>query len=1251
MRFLWLIPFLGWQVFSQAAEAPAPTSPAILGLMEKIQGLPDYEASRELGGFMYQAARLTDLAARLQTAEAGVWLARHHPEWMRQKLSGLEGSVQSSAIEGLFMLLSDSVEEEEEQIFIPPLHPALSRNDSNQNASPRDAPSLHYLKRRRELHAELCAISLQQPAWAEYVLSSLSAAWLADGAPTKEEMRAYLTKAMAACSQHLSNAQDFSSFLSTWIRFPFMGRFSEAQRVKMLELALPLGMEALKEGHLHSSRPLDFIVCIMNQARLHPGQPCSLMDEIWRQACAEQDSMARRAVFPYWAAYQFQLSDDISKCLHHAEEFTSDSRAPFFLRAVISACGPQGPWEIPPLQQQIRLAAFINAIVFQKPEILNDENTAGAVADTAAWLTKPRASAENLLMIKRAREAHVQLLEKLVGHAETSIDALFYLLRVKILNDTDTREIERQLIAMTPAKSADMEEPLKRFISDANGSFQKRDDKNNKPEGCLDGCWDLKHRNAWMAAALRIGRELNKHYHSIKSDSWVEAWLNAAMKANWLAIPPVPGGKGHDVARRPEGGFDPLQFPPAELLRARDDLIIEGHELALSLTPPRGDFSNYTALLLARTPPDTAPVMRRLQQDPAKLGSKLYDLLNTCPDKLESELSAAEIVEAFIKQWPDDATQTEWVKSIRSTLLGLSIPIIKGVWWSRNSSFKCDLDHNLPASQKRYATYLHLLHLAIQKPALETQVFQEYAQVHLSQEPDLVLTSFQRVLARDPRQFYYGLRSIFQESEARSPPARRLEWARLLLRLLPALQKQSSAAPPENQAACLESFSIFCHIITSEPKSPLWKELPVLHGQFMTSFTSSLEFSPQLLDVYAAAQFAKGAPWKSLLQQIKSSFEVEKSALSERVDLINRQIWNWCSRLRQRETTTEERLWSARILVGMIQFWPQDGNRAWMTDTSSMLVTTAKTDPTSLRTVLQLHAQLLSTAFISSYVLWDHGIILAQAGESLDEFEQRCLTMAQADPRKASKTLVFSLKRDQISIELKPGGMPLMQSALHVLQRWPDDAPVESYAWAHTLIDVMGDQRSFGMDAESVIGVKRKSPPPSPASGRECIAYQVAVLAELHRRQIPAPWMPALQMRLAWRSHADLHEFFSAHHRDATLAYLSEVLSFDLHNVSWQFYSDSIQSAKFFLPHRNAQEAMEAARILLVATDQKLVDTTTARPLLQQSSRCMQRIIELGQEVSKICARVPDGTWSGAIHPSQAREAAELKKLLESALE
>lgn len=1243
---------------AHAAEATAPTSPAILRLVSKLKGMSEGQPPRELARFIGSATTSTDLPERLEIAEAGVWFARHYPEWMQERALGISifaSSSQSPAIEELFSLLTASVEENEEQLFIPPLYPSLYRDEKSRNASPRDPPSFLYMKRRRELYEELCAISLQQPAWAEHVLRHLSNAWLLDGKPSEEEMRSYARNAVIACQSDLSNVKSVHWLLDSWISYNTGHSYSKDQRARLLKLALPVGVAALGESRPHNSRPPRLLDFIMDETQLHLGQSCTLMDELWRMVCDVEDPMARRVVFPYWAAYQFDLSDDISKCLHHADEFKTYSTDPCLLQEVISVTAPSIRWNVVRLPQQLRLAAFINTIVLETPALLHNEQTTRAVEEAAARFNRIHASPENTPLLERAREAHTRLLENLVAHSETSIDALFYLLRVKILNDTDTRELEKQLIAMAPAKTASMEEPLKRFISDANGSFQKQDDKNNKPQGYLDGCWDLKHRNAWLAAALRIGRELNKHYHSTKSDSWVEVWLNAAMKANWLAVPPVPSSSSYYVARRPEGGFDPLQFPPADLLRARDDLVIEGHELALSLTPPRGEFRDYTALLLARTPPDTAPIMRKLRQDPAKLGFMLYDLLNTCPDKLDSKLSAAGILETFIKEWPADNAHTEWVTSIRPCLLGLSVPILKGVWWNENGPLKnSDLQHTLPASQKRYATYLQLLHLAMQKPVLEARMFPDYAQVHLAQEPDLVLASAQRVLAHDPPRFYSGMSHIFSDTEKHAPPARRLEWVRLLLRLLPVLQKQN-AAGSEQLTPWLGRFHFYCSVKVPEPKSPLWDELLTLHGQLVTGLTAHMEYSPDLLDPYATSQFAQGTSWEKVLQQIKSACPVDKYARTKYLKKLDEHTWGWCSTLRQRETTTKERLWSAEIMLGMTSLWPQDSHAIWVEHTSGMLVAAAKEDPACLEAVLDLQSRLISSLTPHQYALsalWDLGITLAQAGKSMEAFEQRCLAIVRANPRDATEVMADRLRRDLSSAELRIGGMPLMQSLLHVLQKWPEEAPVESYAWTRTLIHVAGDARSAGMDDDRVIGVQRKNPPPMPASSSKYIAFQTAILAELHRRQVQLPWMSVLELRLAWRTQADLHDFFSAPHRDATLAYLSEVLSFDLRNYAqWDKSRYGIQASKEFAPHRNAQETLEATHILLAATSQKLIDAATAQPLHQQSVRCMQRITELGQEVSKICSHVPDGTWSGAVHPSQAKEAAELKKLLESSPE
>jgi hypothetical protein len=168
-----------------------------------------------------------------------------------------------------------------------------------------------------------------------------------------------------------------------------------------------------------------------------------------------------------------------------------------------------------------------------------------------------------------------------------------------------------------------------------------------------------------------------------------------------------------------------------------------------------------------------------------------------------------------------------------------------------------------------------------------------------------------------------------------------------------------------------------------------------------------------------------------------------------------------------------------------------------------------------------------------------------------------------------------------------------------------------------------------------------------PASSADCITFQTAVLAELNRRQIQLPWMQALHLRLAWRSHVGLHDFFSPSRHKTTLDYLTEVFSFDLQNSN-RNYPSKIQSAKFFAPHTNAQEVLEATRILHAAISQKLLERTFSHPLRLQASRCLKRIIELGQEVEKTCAGVPDGTWDGAIHPSQKNEAVELKKTLDA---
>jgi hypothetical protein len=882
--------------------------------------------------------------------------------------------------------------------------------------------------------------------------------------------------------------------------------------------------------------------------------------------------------------------------------------------------------------------------------LLKNEEIARAVADAANRLTKHTANDQTKPLLAGAEEARARLLEHLVGHAEDSPDALFFLLRTKVMAGADTREIEKQLIAMAAANASQMEESLKRFIADGNGTFQKRDDKANKPEGFLGGCWELQHRNAWYAAALRIGRELSKH----NTNRWIDQWLYAAARDNWLAVPRVPSGGGYEVARRPAGGYDPRYFPAAELLRARDNLLIEGHELALSLNPYYEFFRNYSALMLARTPPDTAPVVRGLRQHPAKTGFRLYDMLGTCPDNLESELAAAGIVETVIKEWPAEDKETEWVTSIRPCLLGLSVPILKGVQWQQYPIYKCDLHHAQLVSQTRYATYLHLMHLAIQKPVLEAWIFPEYAQVHLAKEPDLVLASAQRVLAHDPQQFYRGLGLVFADTEWGAPPARRLDWARLLLRLLPVLQKQTTTGPDEI-AGLLHGFSECCRKKTPEPKSPLWDQLLTLHGQLITGLTARMEFSPHLLDAYAGSQFAQGTPGETVLQQIKAAFAVEESARSVRLDLMNHQMWSWCSRLQRQDGTTKERLWAAEVMLGMCPLYPPDSGPIWMEHTSMMLAATAKADPASLKTVLQLQLRLIQGAMHHPYplggTLWDLGVILARAGESLDEFEQRCLAVVRANPRSASDTLDRCLSRDQSSMDLKPGGLPLMLAVLHVLKQWPDDAPVESYAWTRELIDTTGDERSVKMDDEALIGFERKNPPPMPASSAECMAFQASVLAELGRRKVQFSWMPAFQLRLAWRSHADLHDFFKPDRCESTLAYLTEVLSFDLHNCLLQNAPSSIQSAKFFTPHRNAQEVIEASRILQAATNQKLLDSATAQPLRQQATRCLKQIIELGQEVATICSGVPDGTWAGAVHPSQKKEAVELLKTLDAVQE
>jgi|GEM_PF-5877417 len=270
--------------------------------------------------------------------------------------------------------------------------------------------------------------------------------------------------------------------------------------------------------------------------------------------------------------------------------------------------------------------------------------------------------------------------------------------------------------------------------------------------------------------------------------------IRAVEQGNRLAVPRVPGNSGYYVSRRPSGGYDPSQFPAADLLRARDDLLIAGQELALTLGKGYGNFGSYVALRLVRTPPEIEPVIQWLRQDPAKTGTRLSNMFDGYLDSMTGTLAAAEIAETFLMDWPADNAHMEWIKRLRPCLLGLRIPLIKGTRWDKELSKASDLQHELPASQTQHATYLRLLHLAMQKPAFESQVFADFAQLHLSEEPELVLASCQRVIEQSPEKFYLGLCRVFKDHEALAPPSRRLEWVRLLMRLQPVMQKQADTS-------------------------------------------------------------------------------------------------------------------------------------------------------------------------------------------------------------------------------------------------------------------------------------------------------------------------------------------------------------------------------------------------------------------------------------------------------------------------
>jgi hypothetical protein len=902
-----------------------------------------------------------------------------------------------------------------------------------------------------------------------------------------------------------------------------------------------------------------------------------LLAELWK--LAETRAAWQTRMLPFWAGYRLHYSDGKEEVLDGMRKLKDKHGDAFAFREVVQIAAQSYS-----IENHVALAEITNTLLLEAKSLIDQpavprlvEQVMKLVADgrtnesplpplnlSAAEAEKMKKGISAALQ-KRRQAVHERLQRQLGDRIPPTPDSLLRQIEIELRAGKDTAKTEKALVAFAKTDGSKLAEALNNFV------VRTRVNRNavGQVSGYGDVVWDLGLRVRWFEAVLRIGRSLVEQDGAERGQSeWLRLWIVEMMHPNKQGVPPIPPIAGLEIQHGYAGGSTKKLYASMPLVKKRDALFVDGMEIAMKLPALQGDFfHHFAAMRMDESPPNqkavTDMVLPILKINPNSFSSSLRNWLGfeSTQSSLQRVLACGEIARKFVEAWPADADSSsdEWLRAARSVLfqdnfsdrIHKKLPLLPGVEWNRNA-YEQDQDVNLatPGAPERHAAWVKIVDAAALKSNLAPHVFADFARLHLVTAPDRVSACAILIMRAQPEKLRWAFDSIY-ENESAAPQDRRIEWGRLVLRLMPMVKGNGAinGDSPSWLAATLKFLQSKRREYDQMPKeAPLTEEMIRQRDDLVAMLTEAAMGSPGLaiesLVPHARKQFQMGAMPDVVLELVRKAMVSDASRVSD-------QLRAWCDALLNEKAEAKERMWAAQVLVPMAEAWPAGTNGPsgyWMERVGHLIgrgAVSPDDQPPELSTMMErLMDAALKQSAVGSSMIADYA--LTKTGKA--KVELRLSAKAREDAVIANGWM-SGWWRDNEMFRLE-NRISAGFAAEGILLGWPREAPAETLTWTFevlrqlalpALADPIGFHREPRQEEMGTI--------PAPPSDAVSLDIARKIVAELIRRKVRFDWLTPTRLRHAFALEADTarkpaaESIFKANpERDEAVAYLQRTL-------------------------------------------------------------------------------------------------------------
>lgn len=1107
----------------------------------------------------------TNFQRRLKLAELFITLISQSPP-----PAFLQGEGSSHLFHNVFQALTRSYSLPQNGGVVPPLYPEL---DSQPPKALPASISQADLDRRKQLHARLCTLVLENPDWQKTSLNYLIQRHLVEGEPTAEVLKERL----------LTNQRD--AFRSSYLQLDQLAQLGRDWRDVGLRLRLakllmdvlatpappPTGVHAFQPPRAASIDNLLLLIGGEVQAAAFPplwalweyplnvdGEKRAYTAEqkAWNQQRNEVftelatwalDQPAYRAsIAPRWANYRLFSPGTDEEVLTQIRRLRDQPGDPFVLNAFVQSA--QLAYDN---EHHIRASEVAVTLLKEMAPEQRDPNIASQLfqllshgrSNQAEAMPSLELAPEAIVPATHRLTADLQrrrlaVIEELSGGMDLSVlppTLLLWRLTKAVKETADTKAIEDALIAIGKANPELLNAPLKEYVEN------------------LDPSSNIAFVLRLQRALLQIGEGyVDQAVASKQSPQWLERIAKPFLPRPDYHIDPLPHPSGQ--LNHP----DPyLQVPiawadlPPEITGQRREIFLRA--LAVCARDPKLRLQTLGERLVndlthrEKWPELFERLREEMQKDFYSEGALIEWL------QWEQSYFSLERVSAatdFLIQWSqkldtfDPQSSHHWLRNahtlyVRYPSKGLDpreyvslAPPDSPLSPSRPIGFVAMAEHEEPAKKLR-GEWLRLIEHASLKPAALLETFYLLTQAYLETDPRRLVSLAQKLTEEELTKGLEPLLQRARHSHIHVPLKFRLALAEFIL-LFPGVAEGSKPAlnQPMPPTIPLDVLREYIDISVS----PYDSLSPTLLAQIQDP--SLLSRRQALLDqidqlaarderLVAANRVAKLLD--SLAQRPPTAEEIEKVLADFRTQPVG--VLKSFEKVAEPKTrfpsqfTEDERLAllnQAELMVSVIERWPgplDDSAGQWFFKLLTLLGPYPNTQTEHFNRIANLQERLMEVAAANEALIHSSFQAYADAcclsAEGTERLTRRINALVKKSPATASHSLSVWLSNSYPSslrpIEAEVRGLTLCRD---LLRDWPERSIPETQHWPQSVLkwSLHGDLALFN---SRFIGAEREQTiSPTPTSNRASRALIGEMLDLLQKRPAgAADWLVPARLR------------------------------------------------------------------------------------------------------------------------------------------